>query len=324
MARGYNGICIVSFYSGIPPMIPINTLHAVNPGGNPQVWVFHNTLDGQGVCGFGFARDGEAPQTTCLLVNIAQQTQKILHNLCAEGNLYERQTMLLALAALRLGDVVIDVGAHVGLLSILGRLAVGTEGLVHAFEPLPATYARLRDNITLNAYANVVAHPLALADCPGQAVFYLNAENEGASSLLAECGTASCIVEVSTLDHVFADGLTRRPRLLKLDVEGVEMSVLRGGKRFFTDWAPDLVFCEINRGALHAGGSSEEEIRRFFVDNGYRCAVVNNGLPGLALGEATFYHYLSPNAASAHPDNIYVYNLMFVREEAGLYPEISL
>lgn len=305
-------------------MIPVNTLYLVNPGDDPQVWVFHNTLADQGVCGFAYARNGEEPQTACLLVDLEQHTQHLFHQMCALGHLYEQHTMLLALAALRPGDVVIDVGAHVGLLSILGRLAVGAEGLVHAFEPLPETYARLRDNVALNAYANVFTHPLALADAPGEAVFYVNAVNEGASSLLREGGTPTCTVEVSTLDRVFATGFPRRPRLMKLDVEGVEMNVLRGGTEFFATSAPDLVFCEINRGALQAGGSSEAEIRSFFADHGYRCAVVNNGQPGLALGEAVYYHYVPAGAPSSHPDNSYVYNLMFVREESGLYPQPAL
>ena len=318
--------------SSTPPfsvqaMIPINTLHPVNPGDDPKVWVFHNLLAGQGVCGFAFARSGEELQTACLLVNLAQHTQRILHTLCAEGRLYERPTTLLALAALRPGEIVIDVGAHVGLLSILSRLAVGTDGVIHAFEPLPETYARLRDNIVLNGYTNVFAHPQALSDKAGEAVFYLNTENEGESSLLAEFGTPACLVDVSTLDRAFPAAetrLPRRPRLLKLDVEGVEINVLRGGERFFADWAPDLVFCEINVGALQANGSSEAQIRHFLAERGYRCAVVNNGLPGLRLNTANYYRYLGTNEPSAQPDNSYVYNLMFVREESGLYPQPAL
>ena len=308
-------------------MIPVNTLHPINPGDDPNVWVFHNLLDGQGVCGFAFARNGDEVQTACLLVDLARHTQRILHTLCAEGRLYERQTTLLALAVLRRGDVVIDVGAHVGLLSILSRLAVGAEGLIHAFEPLPETYARLRDNIALNAYANVIAHPLALSDKAGEAIFYLNTENEGESSLLATGGTPACLVEVGTLDRLFAAAgtcLPRRPRIIKLDVEGVEINVLRGGQRFFAASAPDLVFCEINAGALQANGSSEAQIRGFLAEHGYRCAVINNGFPGLRLGEADYYRYLGTNEPSAQPDNSYVYNLMFVREESGLYPQAAL
>ena len=48
-------------------MIPVNTLHPINPGDDPNVWVFHNLLDGQGVCGFAFARNGDEVQTACLM-----------------------------------------------------------------------------------------------------------------------------------------------------------------------------------------------------------------------------------------------------------------
>ena len=305
-------------------MLPVNTPHPVNPGDDPLIYVFHNTLDDQGVCGFTLARSQQPPESACLLVNLAQHTQRVLHTLCQKGILYDRPTTLLALAALRPGDTVIDVGAHVGLLSILGRLAVGATGRVYAFEPMPDTFQRLRDNIAFNGFENVYALPLALDEQPGSAVFHINPANEGESSLLAQQGCIPHPVEVATLDALFTGELEARPRLLKLDVEGVELRVLRGGTHFFAEHAPDLVFCEVNSGALAAGGTSEAELRRFFTERGYRCAVVSNDLPGLALPDNRFYRVLADDEASALPDNAYVYNLMFVRADAGLYPAASL
>ena len=113
--------------------------------------------------------------------------------------------------------------------------------------------------------------------------------------------------------------LHKRPRVLKLDAEGVELNILNGGRRFFETHAPDLVICECHRGALAAAGSSEQALRRFFDDRGYACAVLNNG-EGLNLGGGAYYRYLSPGEPSADENYPYVYNLAFVRDGSCLFP----
>ena len=302
-------------------MLPANSMHLINPGDDPSVWVFHNALEHEGVCGFGFARGAQPPATACLLVSRELHTQKMLYQLCREGVLYERATSLLAVSALRPGDIVIDIGAHVGFFSTLCRLATGPDGAGFAFEPLPDTFRRLRDNLAINEFSNVLALPLALSDRSGSAVFHIDPNNEGESTLIVKPQAETCEVEVSTLDECFAAGFAQRPRLMKIDVEGVELRVLQGGKQFFADSAPDVVICELSRGALAADGASENALRDFFVARGYRCAVINNECSqGLALGGGRFYRYLHPDEASAVLGYPYVYNLLFVREGAGVFP----
>ena len=81
------------------------------------------------------------------------------------------------------------------------------------------------------------------------------------------------------------------------------------------------MFCEINCGALTAGGASELALRNFFIERGHQCAVINNGIrDGLAIGNGQFYRYLKPNENSARANYDYVYNLMCVREDTGLFP----
>ena len=211
-------------------MLAANEMHLINPGDDPSIWVFHNTLGDDGVCGLGFARSGQAASTACLLVSRTLHTQKILHELSCEGVLYERASALLAVTALRPGDIAIDIGAHVGFFSILYRLATGPEGMVFAFEPLPETFSRLQNNLAFNEFSNVHPIPLALSDRCGVETFHINPQNEGESTLLARGNSASCKVNVSTLDTCFAEGFSQRPRLMKLDVEGVELRVLQGGQ----------------------------------------------------------------------------------------------
>lgn len=296
-----------------------NQLLKVESLGEAELAFFHNTIGTEGVLGLTVKRRGEIAETACLLVSRTAHTQRVMHYHFEKAHLYEEWTSSLALGALRVGDVAIDIGAHVGFFSTLFRLGVGPSGAVYGFEPMPDTYRRLLHNVMYNRFTNVLPLQLAVSDHSGDAVFYIDPENEGESSLLKAPGRHSCNVQVTSLDEIFRDALPRRPRVLKIDAEGVELSILRGGCRMFETHAPDLVICECHRDALRSSGASEWSLRDFFRDRGYACAVINNGT-GMNLAGGKYYRYLRHDEESAPLDFGYVYNLMFVREGSGLYP----
>jgi FkbM family methyltransferase len=297
-----------------------NELSKVETLGEAELWIFHNTIGDEGVLGLSVKRRGAmGAETACLLVSRTAHTQRVMHHLFEEAHLYEEWTSSLALGALRTGDVAIDVGAHVGLFSTLFRLGVGPSGSVYGFEPMPETYRRFLRNVMYNRFTNVLPLQLAVSEQSGNALFHIDLENEGESSLLRRPEEDSCNVQVTSLDEIFCDALPKRPRVLKIDAEGVEPSILRGGSRLFETHAPDLVICEYNRGLLLAAGASEWILRDFFRDRGYACAVINNG-QAMDLAGGKYYRYLKPEEESTPPDFAYVYNLMFVRNGSGLYP----
>ena len=297
-------------------------MHLVNPGGEPAIWIFHDTLGPDGVCGMALARAGQSPETACLIVSRQAYTQKVMfQQFSGAVRLYEPHTSLLAAGALRPGDLAIDIGAHVGYFSMLFRLAVGATGVVYAFEPMPETYRRLLRNVMVNRFTNVLPIPMAVADRPGSAVFHIDADNEGESSLLDVAGGQTVEVQVTSLDDVFRDGLGARPRVMKMDAEGVELSILNGGAQFFERYAPDMVICEINAGALAKTGIGERDLREFFEARGYRCAVIMLTAPdvGIDFRGARFYRYLEPGEFVSR-DCRYVFNMMCVRAGSGLFP----
>lgn len=307
-------------------MIEPKDMQRINPGGDPALWIFHDTLGDEGVCGLAVARGGRAPETACLIVSKEIFTQRVMYQLFAELHQpYEPCTSLLALGALRPGDIALDIGAHVGYFSMLFRLAVGATGTVISFEPMPDTYRRLLRNVLANRFTNVLALPLAVAERSGSALFHLDADNEGESSLLANQDTERAHVQVTSLDDLFRDGMPARPRLLKIDAEGVEMNILRGAQQWFALYAPDIVICEINRGALAKGGADERQVRDFFQAHGYRCAAINLSVPdsGLDLGGARYYRYLGADELVGDRCR-FVFNLMCVRAGCGLYPADQL
>ena len=128
---------------------------------------------------------------------------------------------------LRPGDIALDIGANLGAHTIPMAQLVGPTGFVFAFEPQRVLFNILCGNIALNELTNVKAYPLALGRAPGQthvmALDYRGANNFGGVALGAAQGEG---VAVATLDQI---GLPKA-RLIKIDVEGMELDVLIGAK----------------------------------------------------------------------------------------------
>jgi FkbM family methyltransferase len=141
---------------------------------------------------------------------------------------------------LRPGDTFWDVGAHIGFFSLIASRLVLPSGHVHAFEPYGPSRARLRTNLELNNVGNVSVHGEAVAAKPGIAKLY-EARETPMWSLVREMGEGRSIdVSCTTLDEQ-AD-IIGKPTLIKVDVEGVEVEVLRGASRLFaSECSPSLI-----------------------------------------------------------------------------------
>lgn len=143
---------------------------------------------------------------------------------------------------LRPGDTFWDVGAHIGFFSLIASRSVLPSGHVHAFEPYGPSRARLLTNLDLNNAGNVSVHPQAVAAKPGLAQFYAARETP-MWTLVREMGEGSSIeVSCTTLDEQ-ADVLGG-PTLVKVDVEGAEVEVLRGASRLFASERPPSLIVE--------------------------------------------------------------------------------
>jgi len=164
----------------------------------------------------------------------------------------QRVSELLA-SSLKPGDVVFDVGANVGLYTVLLAKVVGDGGRVISFEPEGQTYAHLLDNLKLNSLTNVRCFRKALGDRSGQAMLYSNEAIGGASLVHTPEGNGPGeVVDIVEGDQlVLAENLPL-PRAVKIDVEGYEYSVIHGLRRTLAHHACELVCCEVHPARLPA------------------------------------------------------------------------
>jgi FkbM family methyltransferase len=195
---------------------------------------------------------------------------------------FEPANTTTAAALLAPGAVVFDVGAHCGYYSLLFSGRVGTSGSVHAFEPVPETAARLRGNLARNPTlgASVRVWEVALSDREGQVRLNVaGAANTGASHVAAavevedrgrrEAGIARTVeVACQTGDSIWRQLGSPEVSLVKIDVEGHELHVLRG-MRSLLSAGPCTVLAEVRDRFLRGSGGTREELFDLLAALGY-------------------------------------------------------
>jgi len=150
------------------------------------------------------------------------------------------------------GDIFLDIGANVGIFSLIASRRFRT---VYSFEPTPDTCRYFRRNIDISGVDNVHLFPLALSDKSGEMTLYSNPLNSGGNSLQpfpeeflrfnSITEPQKWVVEISTLDKIVFDCQMQQLDLIKIDVEGHECNVVVGAKRTIERFKPDL-FIEVS------------------------------------------------------------------------------
>jgi FkbM family methyltransferase len=187
---------------------------------------------------------------------------------------FEPETVEVFSSLLFPGMTVLDVGANIGLFTLVAAHRVGPGGRVHAFEPTPSLAKHLRGNLALNGLENVELNVVAVSDSVGQAVLHVTqSDNFGENTILhgvADApGTAGLRVTTVTLDEYAARHSLGGVDVIKIDIEGAEPLALQGGRNLLSgDHAPILIV-EANPRALAMGGSSLDELLGLIRSFGY-------------------------------------------------------
>ena len=209
--------------------------------------------------------------------------------------------------------VCLDVGANIGLYS-LALASVASRGKVYAFEPSPATFDYLRRNVEDNGLANVESFKLAVGDQAEGTVHFHDIPFFSAGSFAAEDGsflTSEVLgsnyfeAPATTLDAFVAENGIDRVDLIKIDVEGAELSVLEGATETLSSMQPKVAL-EFNSFGftLHQGILPQDALARIRAIFPYVYVMHRgDGSLGLLTAELT-YAFLYDNGIRGPVDNL--------------------
>lgn len=171
-------------------------------------------------------------------------------------------------AAVRQGATVLDIGANVGAYTLLFAQWVGRSGRVFAFEPSPSAARGLRQHLSLNAVDNVEVIEAAVCDRQGSGRLYVNG-SDGSSSLVgnAQRDWRFVVVRTTTIDD-FCSARSIAPDVVKIDVEGAEVDVLRGAGRTLGSGRP-VVFVELHPSVWRTRGIDAADVARELGERGF-------------------------------------------------------
>jgi FkbM family methyltransferase len=170
------------------------------------------------------------------------------------------------------GGTFLDVGANIGYFSLLAARMEGVR--VFAFEPSPRELARLYRNIALNARSNITVLPYGLAEDDGVRCLNLALESDyGMNSVIDLAGFTKCASRLDCrfvrLGSILSESVLRDVRVCKIDVEGGEMSVLRGMSAVMPLLRQAVFVVEISPEFLARAGCAPRDIYEFLGAWGY-------------------------------------------------------
>ena len=140
----------------------------------------------------------------------------------------------------RSGWTAVDIGAHLGYLTLLLAKCVQSSGRVFAFEPLSENLQVLRENVALNGYENVHIEDMAVTNVSGTIDLYDGPTTSQATVLATQDGIGHT-VEACSLDDYFESRGFPKVDLVKVDVEGAEGLVIRGMTKVLTRSRPTML-----------------------------------------------------------------------------------
>jgi FkbM family methyltransferase len=173
------------------------------------------------------------------------------------GHYYQRDVEELLGHLLKRGDQFIDIGANIGMISLVCAHLVGPTGRGLAFEPNPAVFRRLKGHIEENGLSHVEPINAALGDAEGTAELYFPGSHSGIGTLVTGRGDNGDHVTVTVKrGDQFGSRLDpNRPTLIKIDVEGYEYQVLQGMDELLA--RPETaVVLEVTDSMLRGAGAS--------------------------------------------------------------------
>ena len=185
---------------------------------------------------------------------------------------------------LKPGAIVLDVGAHHGLYTLLASKLAGPAGRVIAFEPSPRERNRLKRHIRINSCSNVQVCDFALGKTAKREILHLvDGSEDWCNSLrppAVRARTTKVEIDVKRLDEFLTESPLPSVDFVKLDVEGGEMDVLIGAMELLRSSSRPILMVEVEDIRTKPWGYRASEIVRFLAEIGYQWfSIAEDGLP---------------------------------------------
>lgn len=194
---------------------------------------------------------------------------------------FEEQILDKMSELLKPGMTFLDVGANIGLHSVVSASILGKGGKVISIEPQSKVYQQLSENISLNNLENITVYKCALGSKSEKRELYqISSTNDGQATLALsteESPKSVETVEVRPLGEIASEAGVDKIDGVKIDVEGAEFEVLKGASEFFQHHWPSFMLIECIDHHLQRFGSSSQELIEFLTSAGYSVYSLKKG-----------------------------------------------
>jgi FkbM family methyltransferase len=201
----------------------------------------------------------------------------VQYNLLLNGY-YEKPETDMWVKLCKNSRIIVDIGANVGYYSILAAKSTrDRNNIIYAFEPVKHTFSSLKKNIGLNNLSTIKPFNLALSEEEGQLQIHVNAkENWGLSSVhrqMDELGSIELSNAVN-FDSFYNKMDSHSIDLIKIDVEGHELHILKGMEKSIDKYKP-IVLVEVNDTVLKHTSTTKEDIYDYFWRRDYSSYIIH-------------------------------------------------
>ena len=179
---------------------------------------------------------------------------------------YEKEYVKTFVKQIKSGNVVFDIGAQAGYFTLIASRLTEEQGKVFTFEPLPENISFIQKHCLLNDCQNVTILDKAVGNTPSKRRF----KTTGCSFMGNLSTEGDLEVEVASLDQLAADKQISPPHVIKIEVEGMDYWVLRGGEKLIREHRP-IIFI-----ATH-GGKNHTRVLEILKEWRYEAVMIGNG-----------------------------------------------
>ena len=237
-----------------------------------------NLLSGRGLTKYSFIRKVKHYSLSNLQTDYAEVfgnklflNKKGLALSISHYGTYEELESKIMEEKIEMGNIVVDVGANIGLHTLNMAKIVGNTGQVFAFEPDPSNFEILKKNVKINNYKNIILEQKAVGDKHGRTTLY-QSDHPGKHRIFpqTEQAKSQVQVELTNLDNYFDSDMIDKINFIKIDVEGLEFSVLKGMKNILKNSKKIKILFEFMPENTMEAGFTPIELLNYLTSNDFK------------------------------------------------------